>query len=119
MWYNCSKRKDVVMDVNSVNSVAFKGKTATTKNGNEYNKVNGGKITGAVLGTGYGVYSITKAVKLGLLPKTKNLKGIIVPALTLLLTSSVGVGIGAIGDAIVNGIKRKNADKPVMLKETK
>ena len=112
-----------------------------TKNNNIYEKTNIGKYigvgAGAVLG-GYNVYKINNALKLpdeskfmmsfvnaviskikeydasAELPKSekmiklgkKTAYGII-----LAITAAIGLGIGAIGDAIANGIKAKRLDK--------
>ncbi len=112
-----------------------------TKNNNIYEKTNIGKYigvgAGAVLG-GYNVYKINNALKLpdeskfmmsfvnaviskikeydasAELPKSekiiklgkKTAYGII-----LAITAAIGLGIGAIGDSIANGIKAKRLDK--------
>lgn len=65
--YMCSKSIGVIMSIQSVNAINFTGKTAQTKNGNEYEKTNAGKYTGmgvgAAAGAGYGVYIINKVNK--------------------------------------------------------
>ncbi len=113
------------MNVNSVNQMAFTGKVATTKNGNEYEKTNSMKLIFPVAGVATAGVSwlfngrvIKKAIKeifkevdiADFSSVTKKYKGII--------GAGIGVGMlvgwlaeGSIVDAIINKCRRNDADK--------
>ena len=125
--------------IHSVNT-NFQSK-GVTKNNNIYEKTNIGKYigvgAGAVLG-GYKVYKINNALKFpdetnflmnftnsiirqikefdasAEFPKTEKMikyGKYTAYAIVLAVTAAIGLGIGAIGDSIANGIKAKRLDK--------
>jgi len=116
------------MSVNSVNSVAFTGKTATTKNGNEYKKTNAGKIIGgitsaAAVGTLAVIAPKSPEFKTVLsmiahsirvaAPNIKNIRGAVLGTLAATAASVVAlaVGQGTLTDKIINHNRAKKADK--------
>lgn len=62
------------MNVTASNAVSF---SATTKQGNEYKKANGGKTVGLISGAGASTYIALKAKKEGLEQFTNNALGIL------------------------------------------
>ena len=106
---------------NNMNSMAFKGKTAKTKKGNEYKKATAFKTIGTVGGLVGGVaLSRTPIAQVGALElatklaKTPNklflaTSGIIVAGIAAITLASRAMG--AIPDAIINHCRKHKADK--------
>jgi len=116
------------MNVSSVNQMAFTGKITKTKNGNEYKKSNAGKLTGTILTTGIAGYFVhlinknraemIKYCKERLIQKGMDSSDIYVnklvrksPVVVGVLFIAVGLGAGAVVDAIINKVRRNKADK--------
>lgn len=104
------------MSVNGVSalrsSIAFTGK-AKTKEGNDYKKTKVGKIVGASVGAGLMGTLITLGGIAGGFKDMSKRAGILVAsiAIALAIFGGIGLGLGAIVDAIINSSRRKKADR--------
>lgn len=115
------------MNVSSVNSVAFGGKIKETKNGNQYEKSNIGKIFIPLISLSVTSISLLNKKSQGVIYQnfskevgeiakvTKSSKAAVVVNVALRFASMLT--IGAIFDGIINKKRRKNADKFAEKKE--
>lgn len=108
------------MSVGSVNSVAFTGKTAKTKNGNEYKKSNAAKIGTGVFclaAQGGAVAYIKKSGSLDSIVELASemkqiskgkVKGLFAAAMAISLAANIG--LGALIDKHINKERAQKAD---------
>lgn len=119
------------MNIQKINAITF---SAKTDDGNEYKKCSAGKLTGLASGIGWASYSIYNAGKKMKTPQFKeefekslkksnlNAKQIELAkkqfktmknigfGIAILIYSGIGLGLGAIADAIINSHRRNKAD---------
>ena len=108
------------MNIKNVDSLSF---SAKTDKGNDYKKSTGGKLSGFVVGTlflGSNLYRSSKSGEFKQLKLGSIKKGTTAPKLGLWVVSatviySLLIGFGAVIDAVVNKVRKNQADKTAIL----
>lgn len=117
------------MNIQKISVIPF---SAKTDEGNYYKKSNAGKLTGIAGGIGFASYSIYKAKQIMNTPEFKKeiekpFKELSLPqkdikkymklgnnigfGITIAIFATIGLGLGAIADAIINSYRRNKADE--------
>ena len=116
MSINAIAMNAIKSDRKEKNNISFESKIKhekekTTKNGNTYQSsslgIKSGLFAGAVV-AGYDIFKAIKQEKFKGLSRLKTIKKVSNIIVTLLVTGTV---LGAMQDAIINAVRKKQADK--------